>query len=273
MSSKRAVALAVCAAVVSVSAVVVGGVAHSAPTQPAPMPASWTAYAVEVIAHRGAPSTSIGENTPAALQAAFDQGADAVEFDVVVTEDSRLVVLHDGNLAARTTNCTGLVKERSYDYVRACKTLDGSPVPNLYEMLEKIRDAGKRGYVHVKTPSGKGLAAKYLKAVNKYGLNRGGHVVFYSSSAAALDELRKEGAANVGLTFVNSRANEGWASKYPFLFPWDTPVTVELVRRAQQRGQEVVPTESSRISLEDARYAGVDGFMSNDLADAVQRLK
>ncbi|MGQ0843851.1 MAG: glycerophosphodiester phosphodiesterase [Sporichthyaceae bacterium] len=241
--------------------------AYSATTAPAPRPSTWVPYGTEVIAHGGDLSVA-PKNTPAALRAAFANGADAVEFDVLSTKDNRLVVMHDGELAAHTQNCTGLVRDRSYAYVRACRTLDGAQVPNLYDALTVVRDAGRRAYVHVKTSSGKGLAAGYMKAVNKYGLNRDGHVVFYSSSTAVLDELRKEGAAAVGLTFVDSRASSGWASKYPILLPYDTAITTALVRAAQARGQAVVPTESRRITLEDARVQGVDGFMANDLGAA-----
>lgn len=202
------------------------------------------------------------------MRAAFANGATAVEFDVLATSDNSLVVVHDGDLAKHTQNCTGQVKERSYAYFRTCRTKDGAQAPNLYEALETVRDSGKKAYVHVKTPSGRSLAPKYMRAVNKYGLNRDGHVVFYASSSSALDELRAAGAAGVGLTFTNSSAKTGWASKYPMLFPYDTPLTTELVRAAQARGQAVIPTESPRISLEDARIQGVDGFMANNLAAA-----
>lgn len=262
-----------CAGTVGVAAFAAGGlVAYSATATPAARPGTWVAYSTEVIAHRGDTSQGAAGNTAAALRTAFANGAAAVEFDVLTTSDNSLVVMHDGDLAKNTKNCTGQVKERSYAYFRTCRTKDGAMAPNIYEALATVRNSGKRAYVHVKTPSGRDLAAKYMKAVNKYGLNRDGHVVFYSSSRSALDELRAAGAASVGLTFTNSSAKSGWASKFPILFPYDTPLTTGLVRNAQARGQMVVPTESPRITLEDARVQGVDGFMANNLAAAVATL-
>ena len=60
-----------------------------------------------VIAHRGF-SGIAPENTLPALQLAIDSGADMVEFDVRVTKDHQLVVIHDATVE-RTTNGTGAV--------------------------------------------------------------------------------------------------------------------------------------------------------------------
>src|SRR5690606_25135252 len=49
---------------------------------------------VEVIAHRGA-SHDAPENTLAAVNLAWEMGADAVEFDVHLTSDGHLVSIHD----------------------------------------------------------------------------------------------------------------------------------------------------------------------------------
>ncbi|TXT38004.1 MAG: glycerophosphoryl diester phosphodiesterase [Planctomycetota bacterium] len=48
----------------------------------------------EIIAHRGA-SAEAPENTLAAIQLAWQQGADAAEIDVMLTADGQLVAIHD----------------------------------------------------------------------------------------------------------------------------------------------------------------------------------
>ncbi len=50
--------------------------------------------AAEIIAHRGA-SHDAPENTLAAMRLAWDQKADAVELDLWLSKDGRIVVLHD----------------------------------------------------------------------------------------------------------------------------------------------------------------------------------
>ena len=55
-----------------------------------------------VIAHRGA-SGYRPENTLAAFELGISQGADGIEFDVVNTKDSKLIIRHE-NLLSQTTN-------------------------------------------------------------------------------------------------------------------------------------------------------------------------
>lgn len=63
-----------------------------------------------VIAHRGA-SGYLPEHTLAAVALAYDQGADYIEQDLVVTKDDRLIVLHDIHLDT-TTNVAELFPHR-----------------------------------------------------------------------------------------------------------------------------------------------------------------
>ncbi|MBS3813553.1 glycerophosphodiester phosphodiesterase [Candidatus Bipolaricaulota bacterium] len=66
------------------------------------------------IAHRGARSIA-PENTLIAARKAYDAGADAWEFDVQLTGDDQVVVMHDDTLE-RTTNVQNLFPDRvSYE--------------------------------------------------------------------------------------------------------------------------------------------------------------
>ncbi|MGT2907720.1 glycerophosphodiester phosphodiesterase family protein [Streptococcus dentiloxodontae] len=56
------------------------------------------------------PEHSYLENTLASIQAAFDKGAQAVEFDVRLSKDGHLVLFHDNNLKYRT-NVTGEIQD------------------------------------------------------------------------------------------------------------------------------------------------------------------
>ena len=60
----------------------------------------------EVFGHRGA-SGYLPENTLEAFQLAFEQGADAVEFDVVPTSDNQLIIRHEPELSS-TTNIAAI---------------------------------------------------------------------------------------------------------------------------------------------------------------------
>ena len=101
-----------------------------------------------VIAHRGA-SADAPENTIAAFELAFEQGADGIELDVHLSADEQPVVIHDFTLE-RTTDGVGPVSERS---VRELKRLDaggwrdrrfrGQRVQTLQEVLERFRDRAR----------------------------------------------------------------------------------------------------------------------------------
>lgn len=58
--------------------------------------------AVEIVAHRGA-SYDAPENTMAATKLAWKQNADAVETDIYLSKDGKLIVFHDKPSAKRTT--------------------------------------------------------------------------------------------------------------------------------------------------------------------------
>lgn len=98
----------------------------------------------QVVAHRGFAAIA-PENTLAAIEAAFEAGADAAEVDVRITLDGVPVLLHDDTLD-RTTDGTGPVESLPWDVVQ---TLDagswkdarfaGERVPTLDEALALAR--------------------------------------------------------------------------------------------------------------------------------------
>lgn len=100
---------------------------------------------IYVAAHRGW-CTKYPENTIPALQAAIDLGVDQIEFDVRVTKDNELVVIHDETVD-RTTNGTGLVREKTLAELRALDAgshtgaeYAGLQIPTLLEVMELIKD-------------------------------------------------------------------------------------------------------------------------------------
>jgi len=91
------------------------------------------------IAHRGlcSPGTLREENTVAAVAAAVDAGY-AVEIDVRLTRDDRVVVFHDAALD-RMTSGTGYVSEQLYSCLRTFPVGEsGKPMPLLEDVLDII---------------------------------------------------------------------------------------------------------------------------------------
>ncbi len=69
-----------------------------------------------ICAHRGANETH-PENTIAAFEEAVRLGAQMVEFDVRMTKDNKLIIMHDRSVD-RTTNGSGLVKDLRWNKIK-----------------------------------------------------------------------------------------------------------------------------------------------------------
>jgi glycerophosphoryl diester phosphodiesterase len=109
---------------------------------------------VEIIAHRGA-SFDAPENTLAAFRLGFEQGADAAELDVHLTQDGSIVVLHDFTTHRIGGNDKAIREQALADLKRfdagAWKDPKwaGEKIPTLEEVLAILPD-GKRLFIEIK---------------------------------------------------------------------------------------------------------------------------
>ena len=95
----------------------------------------------KIIAHRGA-SLQCPENTMAAFNCAFQNGAKVIEFDVMLTKDAVPIVIHDENLR-RTTNARGKVANFTFAEIEKLdagswfsKKFHGERIPSLAQVIE-----------------------------------------------------------------------------------------------------------------------------------------
>jgi glycerophosphoryl diester phosphodiesterase len=95
---------------------------------------------IPVLGHRGI-CAKYPENTMPSFRAAIELGVDLIEFDVNVTRDGELVVIHD-NAIDRTSNKTGLTRDytlaelKSFDFgCRFNEKFKGETIPTLRELL------------------------------------------------------------------------------------------------------------------------------------------
>lgn len=89
---------------------------------------------LQIMAHRGGPKYA-PENTLGAFRNAIDQGADGLEFDVQMTKDGALVVIHDETVD-RTTDGSGAVRDLTLEQIRALDAGQGEKVPTFEEVVE-----------------------------------------------------------------------------------------------------------------------------------------
>lgn len=111
---------------------------------------------MKIFAHRGA-SGSCPENTIAAFKEAARLPVHGVEFDVHMTADGELVVIHDESID-RTSNGSGYVKNMSlaelkdYDFGSWFSSdFDGEPIPTLAEVLEVFHSTQHKLNIELKS--------------------------------------------------------------------------------------------------------------------------
>ena len=92
------------------------------------------------IAHRGY-SGKYPENTMLAFERAIEAGADGIEFDLQMSKDGALVIIHDETLE-RTTDGTGNVCDYTLAELRALDAGQGERLPTLGEYLDMAKDTG-----------------------------------------------------------------------------------------------------------------------------------
>lgn len=88
-----------------------------------------------VIAHRGGAGL-FSENTMDAFLKVQDMGVDAMECDVHLTSDGKLVIIHDPDLE-RVAGVSGKVSEMTLSDLKKIKLKQGGSIPALEEVLEK----------------------------------------------------------------------------------------------------------------------------------------
>ena len=149
---------------------------------------------VTVVGHRGAAGI-LPENTIDGFGRAIELGVDAVECDVHLTRDGRLIVMHDATVD-RTTSGSGVIAEMDLASIRALDAGNGQKPPTLDEVLEAV--AGRcRLLIELKADGTEGPA---VDAVEARGM--ADDVMFVSFARRRLaNVLARDDRLQVGLLF------------------------------------------------------------------------
>jgi glycerophosphoryl diester phosphodiesterase len=230
-----------------------------------------------IIAHRG-DSAHAPENTLAAFQMAHRKGADAIEFDVKLSSDGIVLVIHDQTVD-RTTDGHGDVRHMS---MAALRELDagvrfegkfpGERIPTLEEVFETI---GNQLHMNVEltnyaTP-GDALVMKVIELVRKHNLQK---KVLFSSfflrnlrmAQAILPEVPCGLLAQRGLLGYPART-WGWRRGLYALNPHFSSVKGGMVSRLHASGKRIhVWPVNAKSDMEYLLSMGVDGIITDDPA-------
>lgn len=138
----------------------------------------------QIYAHRGA-SAYAPENTLPAFVLAMEQQADGIEFDVQLTKDGELVVIHDETIK-RTSNGKGAVRNytleelKQFSFHYKFDDYEGVTIPTLREVFDTVKDSQIMLNIELKTGIYwyEGIEEKVINLVHEYGFE---DRVIYSS--------------------------------------------------------------------------------------------
>ncbi len=228
-----------------------------------------------IIGHRGA-SAQAPENTLAAFELAINHQADAIEFDVKLSSDNQVVVIHDSTVD-RTTNGTGKVSNIPLSALQELdaglkfsKKFVGEKIPSLIDVFELF---GKRILMNVEltnysTPFD-GLVKEVVKLVKFFKLEE--HIIFSSFLAKNLNiSQRLLPEVPCGLLAFPGwmgyfHRKYGWKRKYQALHPYFTEVDEGLVSDLHAAGKRIhVWTVNGEENMNHMLNLKVDGIFTDD---------
>lgn len=94
-----------------------------------------------IISHRGA-SEHEPENTISSFKKAVEMGTNMIEFDVRMSLDRELVVIHDKKVN-RTTNGKGYVKDKTLEELKELDAGNGEKIPTAEEVISEFANKTK----------------------------------------------------------------------------------------------------------------------------------
>lgn len=224
---------------------------------------------VLAIGHRGAAGHQ-PENTMPSFEKALELGADALEFDVVLTLDGVPIVIHDDTLD-RTTNGCGAIEQALYADLQSLDAGSwkgtATHVPTLAEVLAEYAPRTLLN-LEIKTSPRRGeLVEACVEAVLQHEASNS--VVFSSFDHDALRVLRTiMPTARIGVLCGMGTLEQGFACALELgaenLHPPALLVTEALVQRAHAANLQVWTwTANATDHISRLLAAGVDGIFSD----------
>ena len=218
----------------------------------APQGRAQTAPATLLAAHRGG-SLLWPENSLLAFRNALALGADFIEFDVHLSRDGEVMVIHDATLD-RTTTGAGPVRDRSVAELKVLRLKDRSgavtaeTLPTLDEVVEVAAQAKRRMLLEIKVDAAKarypGIEEKVLAILDRHTMTVSTVVMaFEGPTWRRVRELRPEvatcalySARTLGRSSLATELETLRAAGVRFIGVEHTVVDAAAVAQAQRAG-------------------------------------
>ena len=225
-----------------------------------------------IIAHRGSAGEA-PENTLAAFELALKQGCDAIELDIHLSKDDRLIVCHDSTIN-RTTDGTGAIREMTADELKQfdCgrwfhESYVGEKLPLLEEVFDLVPEHIMINVEIKETYDGQ-IEQRLLHMLRDR--NRLPQVVVSSFDHKSLRRLKmSEPDVKIGVLYNQNAVDHcGLADLLGVpvyaLHPYSKRIGIEDIERAVSRGLQVYPwTINGEEAMEQAIDSGVSGIITD----------
>ncbi len=225
-----------------------------------------------ILGHRGA-SALAPENTGASFRLAIDSGADGVEFDVQMTKDNELVIIHDEKVD-RTTNGKGYVKDFTLKEIKALdagilfsKKYREEKILTLTEILEIVKDCNlinielKNGLIKYPHIEGKVISTiRLYKLESKVIISSFNHYSIHKISKMAPDIMT--GILYVGILYNpwNYARNIGAKAIHPYYLG----ISSDIIKQSHEHGIKVnVYTVNKEKDIVRMIEKGVDTIITD----------
>ncbi len=235
-----------------------------------------------VIAHRGY-SGRYPENTLIALTKALETGVDALEFDVRLTRDDGLAVIHDATVD-RTSSGKGAVRELTLAQLREFDAgswfspiFAGERHPSLQEVLDRVGGLSRLN-VHVKaTESGREIIIPMvIRELESRGLLASAYLASDQLTVALARDLEPNiEICNLTVEPVDTYIDRSLSIGCRILQPRNVMVTAPFMEEAHGNSMEVNPFYADEErEMRRLISLGVDGILTNypdRLLDLIRR--
>lgn len=190
----------------------------------------------KIIAHRGIYNSKIKENTYLAIFNAFNnKNIYGVEFDIRLTKDNKIVIIHDKTIN-RTSNGIGIVENMTLKELQ--KYNFGSK--NFYQTiptLEKILEinTNKLFLIEIKVSNNSKLFSKILLDIlDKYKTQK---IYLMSFNKEILNIIKNNNVNfNIGLIYLTNNIK---SYRYNFYVLYDNLINKDLINNLINRNKEV----------------------------------
>ena len=229
-------------------------------------------------AHRGAMDTH-PENTLSAFEEAIKLGAQMIEFDVRMTKDKKLVVIHDATVD-RTTDGSGRVSEFTLNEIQMLdagswksEEYAGEKVPTLKETLEIMP---QNIWLNIHLKGDEKLGEETAKVLNSVGRLHQGVIACGTEAASGVEKV------NPNIMICNMErqgsrvayVDETIEGKYPFIQLLKKRTDTELLNDIQRLKKNNIKINyyfgDTDEEVKELFEIGVDFVLTNRLSEMIE---